>query len=76
MFADAQGGRHFGFGGFTARDANGKALPAHIELIRGQAESRDGNVRVALVVDDRAASYPVVLDPTILSLETEIGGQL
>ncbi len=33
LFTDAKGARHFAFGGFTARDATGKALPAHMELI-------------------------------------------
>ena len=72
VFADAAGKNHFGFGGFTARDASGRLLPARMEIVQSAPAVRNASVRVALVVDDRSARYPVVLDPTLISLETEI----
>jgi hypothetical protein len=46
----------------TALDADSKQLAAHMEA------SADGS-EIALVVDDRGASYPIVIDPIVANLE-------
>jgi hypothetical protein len=64
------------YGKLTAMDATGKQLAAHMEASAGGSE-------IALVVDDRGASYPIVIDPIVATLEkildaglnTQVGGQ-
>ncbi|MDT4966221.1 MAG: hypothetical protein QOJ64_958 [Acidobacteriota bacterium] len=51
----------------TAVDANGKKLAARMEA---SADERE----IALVVDDREAVYPVVIDPITASVEKEFDG--
>jgi hypothetical protein len=38
-------------------DANGRRLPAHMQLLAGN--------RINIVVDDRSAAYPLTIDPTV-----------
>jgi hypothetical protein len=50
------------YGKLTALDASGKRLTAHMEVSANSSE-------IALVVDDHDASYPIVIDPIVASLE-------
>jgi hypothetical protein len=50
-------GRTLAYGALAAKDAGGKALPARFET--------PGEDRIALVVDDRGARYPVAIDPLL-----------
>ena len=43
-------------------DANGHVLPAHLELASSQPED---TILVRLVIDERAATYPIIIDPLI-----------
>lgn len=46
------------YGGLSARDARGRSLPAHLEA---GVDARGHEIR--MVVDDREAQYPLVVDP-------------
>ena len=61
-----QGGPSLHYRYLTAFDADGRRLPAHLEVA-----ARD----IRLVVDDRGATYPIVIDPFIQTnaLHTENG---
>jgi hypothetical protein len=59
---DAAGKRALSYGKLTALDAGGKLLTGHMEA------STDGS-EIALVVDDRGASYPITVDPLVATLE-------
>jgi hypothetical protein len=59
---DATGKRTLSYSKLTALDADGKHLPSHMET------SADC-IEIALVVDDRSASYPIVIDRIVASLE-------
>ncbi|MFL6282771.1 MAG: Calx-beta domain-containing protein [Pyrinomonadaceae bacterium] len=59
---DTPGNPVLSYGKLTASDTDGKPLAAHMEA------SADGS-EIALVVDDRSASYPIVIDPITASLE-------
>jgi hypothetical protein len=50
-------GRWLSYGSLAAIDANGAAVPARLEI--------PAPGRVALVVDDREARYPLVIDPLL-----------
>jgi len=47
------------YAGLTAVDARGRKLPARLET-RG----KDGSQEILITVDDRAAQYPLTVDPT------------
>jgi hypothetical protein len=53
----SDGGRELSYGRLSALDARGRSLPSHFELASATA--------VRLSVDDRGATYPVVIDPTL-----------
>src|SRR2546421_269849 len=53
------------YGQLLARDAGGRELPARMEADAGGSE-------IALVVDDRGATYPVEIDPVTASLEQKL----
>ncbi len=55
-FVDANGSIALTYSGLTAVDAEGQILPAHIE-----AESDE----LRLIVDEKAAQYPITIDPII-----------
>jgi len=63
-FAHAEAGKVLAYSHLRSWDATGRELASRMEL--------NGN-EVALVVDDRAAQYPVTIDPTLTSLETVLG---
>jgi len=50
------------YGQLTAVDANGKQLAAHME-------TRANGSEIVLLVDDRNASYPIVVDPIVATVE-------
>ena len=56
-FVDASGAAALNFGGLKAWDADGKALPARFEVAAGQPAA------LRVVVDERAARYPITVDP-------------
>jgi hypothetical protein len=58
---DASGKGGVSYSKLTALDANGKQLAAHMEA------SADGS-EIVLLVDDRSASYPLVIDPIVATL--------
>jgi uncharacterized repeat protein (TIGR01451 family) len=62
-FAGKSGESVLHYSGLLAWDANGRHLPARIEL-RSQGA-------LALLIDDRAAAYPVTIDPLIF-VETKL----
>jgi Ca2+-binding RTX toxin-like protein len=51
------------YDGLVVRDAAGRELPAHMALAQENLQ---------LVVDDRAATYPVVIDPVITNQQAKI----
>lgn len=54
------------YGHLYVNDAHGRELPIHIEV----AEAEHGHIRrMRLVVDDRLAVYPIVIDPIIQQAE-------
>jgi hypothetical protein len=59
---DAVGKLAVSYSNLTALDADGKQLAAHMEA------SADGS-EIALLVDDRSAVYPIVIDPIVASVE-------
>lgn len=59
MFRDAHERERFRYDGLVAFDADGRDLPARFELVDGEPG------RIALVVDDRSARYPITIDPII-----------
>ena len=59
---DTAGKRGLSYGKLTVLDALRKQLAAHMEA------SADGG-EITLVVDDRGASYPIVIDPIIADLK-------
>ena len=64
---DRHGNAALSYGKLTALDAAGKQLAAHMEA------GADGT-EIALVVDDRGASYPIVIDPIVASLQVILDG--
>jgi hypothetical protein len=59
---DGEGKPVLSYSKLTAVDATGKHLAAHLE-------TNDGGSDLALVVDDREASYPIVIDPIVATVE-------
>lgn len=59
---DAAGKSALSYSKLMALDADGKQLAAHLEA------SAEGN-EIALVVNDREATYPIVVDPIVASVE-------
>jgi hypothetical protein len=62
-----------------ATDATGRELPARIEVLTTNSESRKQKAEMALVVEDARAVYPVRIDPTFsdenwISLNPSIPG--
>jgi hypothetical protein len=57
-FLDARGARILRYTGLEVRDAESRRLPAEMAI-------QDGTVR--LLIEDRGAAYPVVVDPVLLS---------
>jgi len=55
LFSSNAGGVVMRYAGLTARDARGRTLPSRLE-VRGR--------EIRIVVDDREARYPLVVDPT------------
>ena len=53
------------YGQLTAKDADGKQIVARMEA------SKDGR-EIALLMDDEAARYPIVIDPVVASLEMKL----
>jgi len=62
---DEKGKGALGYSKLVALDADGKRLPARMET---SAEGRE----IALIVEDAAARYPIVIDPFISSLEQKL----
>jgi hypothetical protein len=52
-----------GYRDLLAADADGRALPARMEVSAG---------RVSLVIEDAGAAYPVAVDPLVTTLEAEL----
>ena len=73
---DSQSKPALSYSQLTAVDAKGKLLPAHMETNMNGSE-------INLVVDERSATYPIVIDPIVATLEkildaginTQVGGQ-
>ncbi len=63
--SDNEGQRRLSYSKLVAFDTEGKRLTARMEA------SMDGR-EIALVVDDRNAAYPVVIDPVMASLEQKL----
>jgi MYXO-CTERM domain-containing protein len=63
MLRDATGSARATYRDLAAFDAEGRVLPAHM-VVDGPA--------VALVIDDAAAAYPVLVDPLIAVLDQKI----
>ena len=63
VFVTARG-RQLSYGKLAAFDAQGRALPARFEL------SSPSTVRLS--VDDRAATYPVVIDPLLSGIHAQL----
>ncbi|MET0625434.1 MAG: Calx-beta domain-containing protein [Pyrinomonadaceae bacterium] len=63
VLADARGRGALNYNKLVAVDAGGKQLSARMEAT---ADGRE----IALVVDDREAVYPIVIDPIVATLET------
>jgi|GEM_PF-2608671 len=59
------GKRALSYSKLIAQDADGKELAARMEA------SADGR-EIALVVDDKGAAYPIVIDPIVASLEQKL----
>jgi hypothetical protein len=59
---DPVGKRALSYSKLTALDSGGKQLAAHMEACVNGSE-------IALVVDDRGASYPILIDPIAASVE-------
>ena len=55
LFQDAHGATVLNYTGLKVWDADGKVLTAHFEAV--------GQNRVRLLVDERAARYPIIIDP-------------
>ena len=55
-YADPSGTRVLRYGDLVVRDARGQKLEAHLEAGEGS---------LAIVVDDRAATYPITIDPLL-----------
>ena len=53
------------YGQLVAKDAGGRQLPARMEADAGGSE-------IALVVEDRGATYPVEIDPITATLESKL----
>jgi hypothetical protein len=62
QLTDSRGKPALSYGKLKAMDAVGKQLAARMETSAGGSE-------LALVVDDREASYPIVIDPIVSTLE-------
>ena len=62
---DRRGAAVLSYGQLAAKDANGRALPARMEA---DAEGSE----IALTVDDRAAVYPIEVDPITATLEQKL----
>lgn len=63
QLVDATGDVRLGYGGLTVTDAAGARVPARLEA-RG-----DG---IAIVVDDRHATYPVTVDPIVFAPQASL----
>jgi hypothetical protein len=63
--ADEKGKGAMSYSRLVALDADGKKLPARMET------SAEGH-EIALVVEDAAARYPIVIDPFLTSLEQKL----
>lgn len=63
--SDNEGKRRLSYSKLVAFDAAGKRLAARMEA------SADGR-QIALVVDDREAAYPLVIDPILTDLEEKL----
>jgi hypothetical protein len=63
VLTDKDGRSALSYGKLSAVDADGKQLAARMEA------STDG-LEIALVVDDRDAAYPIVIDPIVATLLT------
>jgi hypothetical protein len=55
------------FGGIKAWDATGRFLPAKL-TVRGEGQ-KDSIPRIAFLVDDNEASYPVMIDPVFTQVK-------
>jgi hypothetical protein len=66
---DATGKATLSYRKLVALDADGKKLAARMKV---GAEGRE----IALVVDDSAARYPVMIDPLIATLEQKLGSDI
>jgi len=64
---DQRGDSVLSYGQLTAKDANGRVLPARMDT---DAEGRE----IALVVEDKGATYPIEIDPVTASLEQKLTG--
>lgn len=68
VFRDEAGGRAMTYDKLVVSDAEGRLLPAKLELGIAPAEGLErDSLAVSLVVDARGAAYPIVVDPTISS---------
>lgn len=68
VFRDESGARAMTYDSLLVSDANGRVLPAKIELGLAELRSHERNaLAVSLVVDMKGAAYPVLVDPTISS---------
>ncbi|HTL54975.1 MAG TPA: hypothetical protein VL361_04815 [Candidatus Limnocylindrales bacterium] len=65
QFVLEESGRKIAYSRLKAMDANGKQLPARME-VAGKSEIRNpkSEIGLAMVVDDAEAVYPVRIDPT------------
>lgn len=61
---DANGARRFGYGVVRVRDHLGRTLPSTLSVEGG---------RIAIGYDDRDATYPVLVDPSMWSFSAEFG---
>ena len=75
-FRNEQGTTILGYHSLQVFDATGRELPAHFELARDDSESiasreqsnlARGANRLAIVVDDHNAAYPIMIDPLLTS---------
>ncbi|MCH7922841.1 MAG: FG-GAP repeat protein [Nitrospinae bacterium] len=61
-FSDTDGNSVLSYGGLRAWDSTGRDLPARLEV---RALRASGGARIAILVDDAAARYPVTIDPLL-----------
>ena len=68
-FTDANGLIQLDYADLICWDADGIRLPAHLEL-----DLESGSSSVQVVVDDRSARYPIVIDPISTVPNTTLSG--